>query len=182
MSDYKKVDILTYVRDGIKNGLMIPKKAEKYKKIMAHQGKVGDVVISWSVDSNGNEIKEKIAHVKLDKNTNQPGWIVVKLDSNDEVLIDSNGHINSWIIDDSTFKEKYEKDLEEDDIYKPVSKSQTFVQIDEDIILNQWGMEMKIAKGGYINITDVDNMYGISKRDFDDTYKFSDEIKYNKVK
>ena len=31
---------------------------------------------------------------------------------------------------------------------------------------------MKIAKGGYINITNFDDMYGISEMDFNDTYKY----------
>ena len=30
---------------------------------------------------------------------------------------------------------------------------------------------MMIAADGYINITNIDDMYGISKRDFEDTYK-----------
>lgn len=30
---------------------------------------------------------------------------------------------------------------------------------------------MNIAAGGYINITNPNDMYGISKRDFEDTYK-----------
>ena len=34
---------------------------------------------------------------------------------------------------------------------------------------------MQIAKGGYINITNIEDMYGISERDFLDTYKFINE-------
>lgn len=34
---------------------------------------------------------------------------------------------------------------------------------------------MTIAAGGYINITNLDDVYAISKRDFEDTYKFVDE-------
>lgn len=37
---------------------------------------------------------------------------------------------------------------------------------------------MMIAAGGYINITNIDDMYDISKRDFEDTYKVvnADEV------
>lgn len=35
---------------------------------------------------------------------------------------------------------------------------------------------MQIAAGGYINITNVDDMYGISQRDFEDKYKFTDNL------
>jgi hypothetical protein len=37
--------------------------------------------------------------------------------------------------------------------------------------LEQWGSKMQIAEGGYINITDPSDMYGISERDFTDTYR-----------
>ena len=35
---------------------------------------------------------------------------------------------------------------------------------------------MQIAAGGYINMTNVDDMYGISQRDFEDTYKFTNDL------
>ena len=41
--------------------------------------------------------------------------------------------------------------------------------------MNQWGSYMQIAAGSFINITNVDDMYGISQRDFEDTYRFTDE-------
>ena len=65
--------------------------------------------------------------------------------------------------------------MEDSHIYKPKGGKQIFVRINDNIILNQWGSDMKIAKGGFINITKIDDMYGISERDFYDTYKFLDE-------
>jgi len=35
-----------------------------------------------------------------------------------------------------------------------------------------------IVNGGYINITNVEDIYSISERDFVDTYKFVDEYLY----
>ena len=35
---------------------------------------------------------------------------------------------------------------------------------------------MEISSGGYINITNPDDMYGISQRDFEDTYIFVDAL------
>ena len=101
--------------------------------------------------------------------------VVTKLDENLDVVIDNNGHMNQWIIDDSTFSKKYEKDSNGSDVYKPTGGIQIFVQINEDITIFQWGSEMTIASGGYINITNPNDMYAISKRDFEDTYKFVDE-------
>ena len=35
---------------------------------------------------------------------------------------------------------------------------------------------MEIVKGWYINIKNVDDMYEISLRDFENAYKFTDEL------
>ena len=151
---------------------MIPRQAYKFARIIARQGNVGETVISWSVDSQGNEIQEKVAEVQIDSKTNQPGWIATKVDENGNIIVDNNGHVNQWIIDDATFKKKYEIDPDNPNLCRPKGGTQIFVQINDNIILNQWGSDMQIAAGGYINITNVDDMYGISKRDFEDTYKF----------
>ena len=57
-------------------------------------------------------------------------------------------------------------------MFKPKGGPQLFVKITENITLNQWGKDENIAAGGYINITDSNDMYGISQRDFEDTYRF----------
>lgn len=160
---------------GIKNGTMIPKEAEKFARIVAKQGQVGEKVISWSVDSLGHEIQEKVAYVQNDENTNQPGWIVTKVDEDGNIMLDNNNHVNQWIIEDSVFRKKYEIDPENPTLFKPKGGPQIFVQINDNIILNQWGEDMKIAAGGYINITNINDMYGISERDFNDTYQFTEE-------
>ena len=176
MEEYKKVEVASYVKQGIENGTMVPREAEKFARIVARQGNFGDTVISWSVDSNGNEIQEKIAQVKIDEKTNQPGWIVTKVDDNGNVIVDNNNHPNQWIIDDTTFRKKYEVDSNNPSLFRPKGGPQIFVQISDNIILNQWGSDMKIAAGGFINITNVDDMYGISQRDFEDTYRFTDTL------
>ena len=79
------------------------------------------------------------------------------------------------IIDNETFEKKYEIDPENPSLFKPKGGPQIFVQITDNIILNQWGSDMQIAAGGYINITNPNDIYGISQRDFEDTYRFTDE-------
>ncbi len=175
MDNYTKVDVHQYVDMGIKNGTMIPKEAEKFARIVAKQGQVGEKVISWSVDSLGHEIQEKVAYVQNDENTNQPGWIVTKVDEDGNIMLDNNNHVNQWIIEDSVFRKKYEIDPKNPTLFKPKGGPQIFVQINDNIILNQWGEDMKIAAGGYINITNINDMYGISERDFNDTYQFTEE-------
>lgn len=58
----------------------------------------------WSVNSQGNEIEEKVAQVQVDAQTNQPGWIATKVDKQGNIITDNNGHYNQWIIDDTTLK------------------------------------------------------------------------------
>ena len=169
--EYQKINVYEYVKEGLVSGKLVPFEAEKFARINARQGKVGEQVISWTVDKNGKELKEKEAIVSLDKETNQPGWVATKLDENGYPIKDKNGHLNQWIIDDTTFKKKYEIDQTTLGIFKPVGGPQIFVQVMDNIIIEQWGSEMQIAAGGFINITNVNDMYGISKRDFNDTYK-----------
>jgi len=169
--EFKKVNVYEYVKKGLESGTLVPIEAEKFARIIARQGIVGEEVISWSVDAEGKEVKEKVDTVKLDKETKQPGWIATKLDENGYPIKDKNGHLNQWIIADSIFKEKYEIDPSYAYLFKPVGGPQIFVQFPDNIILEQWGSEMQIAAGGYINITNVNDMYGISARDFEDTYK-----------
>ena len=179
VNEYTKVEVVSYVKQGIQNGTMIPHQAEKFARIIARQGKVGETVVSWSVDAEGREVQEKVAQVQVDKQTNQLGWIVTKVDEQGNIIIDKNNHPNQWIIDDTTFKKKYEVDPENPSLFRPKGGTQIFVQIPDNIILNQWGSDMQIAAGGYINITNVNDMYGISQRDFLDTYKFIDDLEKN---
>ena len=175
MNDYKKVDITKYIQEGIRSGQMVPFTAIKYARIIARQGAIGETVVTWSVDSNGKEVKEKVAQVELDNETNNPGWVATKVDEDGQVIFDSNGHTNEWIIEDSKFRSKYEIDMENPSLFKPKGGLQIFVRITEDIILEQWGSEMLLSAGSYINITNPNDIYGISERDFNDTYKIIDE-------
>lgn len=176
MDEYEKVEVVSYVKHGLETGTMIPHQAEKIARIIALQGNVGEKITSWSVDSDGKEIQEKVAEVQADKKNNKLPWIATKVDEQGNVIIDNNGRPNQWIIDDTKFNQKYEIDPANPSLYRPKGGPQVFVQISDNIILNQWGSDMKIASGGYINITNVDDMYGISQRDFEDTYKINDNL------
>lgn len=171
MENYQEVKVEEYVKNGLTNGKMTPIEAEKFARIIARQGALGEEVISWSADSMGNAIEEKRDMVKVDPKTNNLGWIVTKADEQGNPIMDNNGHINQWIIEDSTFTKKYEIDPNNNLLFRPKGGVQIFVQIPDNIILEQWGSKMQIAQGGYINITNPDDMYGISERDFTDTYR-----------
>lgn len=67
MENFIKVDVTSYVKQGIENGTLIPRQAEKFSRITARQGNAGETVISWSVDAEGKEIQEKVAQVSVDE-------------------------------------------------------------------------------------------------------------------
>ena len=119
MENYQEVKVEEYVKEGLLSGKLTPIEAEKFARIIARQGTLGEEVISWSVYSLGNAIEEKRDTVKVDSKTNNLGWIVTKADEQGNPILDNNGHINQWIIEDSTFTKKYEIDLNNNLIFRP---------------------------------------------------------------
>ena len=160
---YHVLNVGNYVKDLIADGAK-PIRAEKFARILAREANPGEEVISWSVAADGSPILEKTATANLGD------WVVQKADSFGDPIIDSNGNPNEWIISGEVFRRKYvEADLP--GLYKPVGGIQQFLKLPEGICLQQWGEEMTVDVGGYINITNPDDMYVISGRDFADTYK-----------
>ena len=171
MEEYARIDIQRYVLEGMRNGTLVPRQAVKYTRIIARPGVLGEEIVTWSVDAEGKPIVEKRDRVTEDPETKETGWVVTKADENGNAIVDANGHINQWIISAPKFHQKYEgTDVE--GLYKPVGGPQVFVELPINAIIFQWGQEMRIAAGGFINVTNLDDIYGISKRDFEDTYRF----------
>lgn len=169
---FTKVSGKDYAVAGIASGELKPVVAVKFARVLARRGVVGEEVISYSQ----NGIVEKVATVTEDPETKQTGWVLTKLDENGEVLVDEFGHKNEWIVDAGTFARKYDLDeTKKESVYKPKGGPQIFVPIVMDVILEQWGSEMKIEAGGWLNITNPDDIYGISQRDFEDTYRIVGE-------
>lgn len=172
--DYRRVDdISVYVQELLDKGAVILK-AEKFGRILARKGQPGEKIITWSVDAEGQPLMEKEAVVGVDAETGKADMVVIKADENGTALTDKNGNINEWIITDKVFTKKYEEDTKRPGLYKPVGGVQKFVKLTESIVLQQWGSEMNIDAGGYVNITNPSDIYGISGRDFQETYKIID--------
>ena len=168
---YREVNVQEYAQELLARGAE-PIQAEKAGRIHARVGVVGEEVISWSEDKDGNPIQERVATVKLDPETGKPGHVVTKLGEDGLPVIDRNGHTNTWIIGDKKFTDRYQLDpAMGDDIYMSSAGIQIFLPILDDVVIEQWGKKEQIAAGGYINITNPEDMYGISARDFADTYE-----------
>ena len=170
MNSYRKVNTKEYVEAGLADGSLEAFTATKHARIAAEQGTVGTEVISWSEDENGAPIQERVSQVNIDEETGEPGWIVTKTDTEGNPIIDRNGHTNQWIIGDAKFKQKYEVDPEHPGIFKPAGGPQKFVETRENLTISQWGDEMNMPRGSFINITNPEDMYAVNPRDFHDTY------------
>jgi hypothetical protein len=99
-------------------------------------------------------------------NTAMPGdWIV------------TNPGGEKYVVPQEKFHKKYEPAPElGNGWYKPTGGVQKFLEMDEDIVfVCSWGEEQVILAGGYINVTNLDDIYGIAKAEFFETYKECDE-------
>lgn len=169
--NYEKVDTLLYIKEGLESGELEPIQARKVRKARAVRGKEGQKVTTWSTDKDGNELIVMEAVVTVDKKTGKEGWILTKVDDNGNEVIDDNGHKNEWVISDSKFWKKYEKISGKKDIYESKAGVQLLIPTNDNITIENGE---RIADGGYINITDPDNIYGIPERDFEDLYEVID--------
>lgn len=77
-------------------------------------------------------------------------------------------------MEDSEFIEEYMPDSNVEGLFMSVDGPQLFVQVLTDMIMVQGEKEMHVECGGYINITDINDCYAISERDFNDTYRIMD--------
>ena len=144
--------------------------AKKVGNTIAVQGTVGQKVVTLEVDAAGNEYVEGTGFVALDPETNEPGWILTKTGSDNKPVLNSFGHPNQYIVSDSIFKSMYESSQDGFGLYSK-SQIEKFIQADEDVTFETKYGEMVVNKGGYIKVTDLDRISGISEESFNDTYK-----------
>jgi hypothetical protein len=161
MEKFIKIDVKYYVTMGLQTGVLEPVLAYKTSKVLARHGKVGEQVITYT----DNGLVEK-----NDKITNNNDWILMKANDYGYPIIDEFGNVNEWIVKGENFKEEYELDEDIDGVFISKDKIQLFVPVLMDMVFVQNGKDMFVEAGGYLNISNISDIYGISKRDFDDTY------------
>lgn len=159
----KNVDILQYVKEKVESGELEFEEAKKFQRIEARQGTVGERVQTILADGT---VETEPREVKLDEQTNEPGWIVKNVNGPEQ-----------WIIEDSTFKKKYEQDLENPGIFKPKGGPMLAAQISENITFAppMWGGDIQnINAGGFLLMdpSNKEDVYGIGEEEFYNTYEF----------
>ena len=149
-----------------KNGYIHVYKAEEKKVIQV-----------WT--KNGNlESEEEILPGQL---------LVTRSDKIGHPVVDSNGHTNSWRIDIEVLRKKYDfdedtLDRDGDVVAVPKGGVQVFKKLTEDtVFMKPWGeggalVEQKILAGGWANITDLSDVYGIAAEEFSETYEIIDPM------
>jgi hypothetical protein len=64
-------------------------------------------------------------------------------------------------------------------LYQSKGNEQVFAVLDHDAeFLAPWGELQKIKKGGVINISSFDDVYGIGKKEFEETYVILEEKEF----
>lgn len=165
---FRPVDnIAEYVSEGIKSGKLTVDEVSKFARIKARQGTVGEEIVTKM--SNG--LEETRNSVKIDEKTGKPGWVVTNPDG------------EQYIVPDSKFIEKYEIDPENPAQYKPKGGPVLSLQINEHIEFTApWGAPMKIECGGSLILSSPNDIYGIQKAEFENTYASTGKDKTTSLK
>lgn len=133
------------------------RQASKFQRINARPAQEGERITTIASDG-------------VSETTNVAGqgdWVVNNVSNPD----------NQWIIDGKTFAKKYVPVNGQQGVYMPKGGPMNAAQINEPISFTApWGETMNIDKGGYIlqDPTNPNDIYGISGKDFDNTYKFNE--------
>ena len=123
----------------------------KFARIQAEKAKGGEAIETILADG-----------TKETTNVANPGdWIV------------TNPGGERYIVPAEKFVKKYEPAVElGEGWFKPTGGNQSFIQIDADMdILASWGEVQHLKKGAYLNVTNLNDIYGVAEQEFHDTYK-----------
>ena len=153
---FKKIEnIKEYVKTGIDTGTIKSDQYVKSTTIKARKGIVGEKIST--ITSNGLHETDNI--VSKDQNGNID-WIAI------------NRTGEQYIIKDSVFSEKYEPVEDTGDVFRPRGKPIVAGRINENIsFVAPWGENMNLVSGGYLVITDMNDIYGVQEEEFKKTYK-----------
>lgn len=176
MNKFIKMDAKYYVVTGLQTGKLEHICAVKTGKVLARRGKVGEEVITYTDDG----LIEKKNKVGIDKTTGKVDVVLMKANDYGYPIIDKYGHVNEWIIKEKDFVLEYVPDKEVDGVYQSTDGLQIFVPVLMDMVFIQNGKDMFVKEGGYLNITDINDIYSISLRDFEDTYHVIDNLVVSK--
>ena len=153
----------SYLYDQLKGGAK-PKWYKKYARVKAEKGVPGQPI--ETIMKNG--LREVAAVVKADEK-GEADWIV------------TNPSGEKYAVPHAKFIKRYELEVGSDGKHAPKGAPIEAIQIHEDITFDvPWGengapVPMTIKAGGYLNITNLDDVYGIQEEEFYETYSECNE-------
>lgn len=161
--EYNEVDILNYVNHLSTYGNMNVIHAEKIERVIAAQ----------------------------DEN-NKDNYVLTIVDKNNKKILDDRGNFTSYYLNKEDLELLY--DHVEDNIYTSVPVTFKFVEVQHDIrfVPNLFtdnkptfkisGIFQQANKGDYLNISNEDDIYAISKKEFNDYYYILEDKEKSKSK
>lgn len=188
MDNYRYIDNLQdYVNQ---NGLQM-RQASKFQRVNAMPG--SEYIKQYLAQNQGKLTPEQVQQIQQNgaplstvasDGTNETNAVTVT--PNHYVLNNVGNPNNKWPVDAATFNRKYQPDPQQQGVYMPKGGPMNAVQVNEPISFpHPWeqGKTFNLDKGGYL-MQDPNNpsdMYGISGKDFDGTYKFNESKNVKKM-
>lgn len=148
-----------YVYKKIEQGAT-PRFYKKYARVKAEKGVPGEKLTTVMKDGH---VEVANVVVTIDQNGN-PDWIVTNPDG------------ERYVVKHQKFIKNYELEEGKDGKHAPIGAPIEAIQIPDEISFDvPWGengapVEMTIKAGGYLNITDFSDIYGIQEEEFNNTY------------
>ena len=135
----------------------------KYANIKARLGYVGEIV-STIMKNNHFETHNVVSY---DTATGKPDWIVTQATGEEQ------------IVSDSKFNNLYEvpNDYKEGEELKPSGKYRPMIRLEQNVaIKTSWGELQYIKAGGVLVAIDANDIYGIQKYEFENSYNVIEGI------
>ena len=165
---YRKIDdINKYIK--ITYPLNVSIAAKKNGYITARMAEAGEKISVMTAD--GKEEAQEVA---------KPGdWVATRVYEDGTPHVDEHGNTNSWLMSADTLVKKYNisQDLGNGEaVFAPKGKEQKFMCVSENIALSvPWGengapVTQYIKEGGWLNITNRNDVYGVAEQEFAETY------------
>lgn len=163
---YRKIDdIENYLDSTPYNAQM---RAERNGYATGHPAEPGEKVSVMTPDGQ-KEVQE----------TAKPGdWVITRAYKDGTSYVDKNGNTDTQLINEETLAKKYIGWLEQGEnvwMFESDSQYQDFMRVSENVALSVPGengapVTQYIKEGGWLNITDMNNVYGIAEQEFAETY------------
>lgn len=169
--DFRKIeDSKAYVEQLLAEGAETFTAVKKDNaRIVAREGIVGETIDTYTKDGNGEWAET--SHVVTADEQGRPEWVVTMADKDGKPIeVDDAGHYNTYT-NTAEYFEQNAVPAEKEGVYRQKQVERTFLTISEDIsITPSWGGSMQLPAGSHLNISNLDDIYGVAASEFDQTY------------